>query len=291
MGAQLPFPDQLLVQQTGIRQHAHGHRPVHRRLKLQQQHQIEPPPVVEANPPHRVAVALPQVAADEAGRQRRQRGEVEAAAPAAGGEAAQQVADHAGPGEQLLVGRVVHDRAPHNIREQASRRRPAPGREQQAAAASPPDEAVSGCSGARLQRGLAPRLRESEECLGNGEHVGGKPAVTSVGGGRPNLRRSVCSRSMAEEFALATSTPSAPARRTVKTPVVVLEPRVGIGAAAGPRRRQEEGAIARGRRPRAVRRSGCRCRAARRSTLCSPRNGRRDLRGGAGFRACNAGRP
>ena len=72
------------------------------------QDQVEPAVGAEANAPHEVAVTLPEVFADEAGGQRGQGIEVEGAAPAAGGEAVEQVADHPRAREQQLVGGVVH---------------------------------------------------------------------------------------------------------------------------------------------------------------------------------------
>ena len=108
MLAQHPLADQLLIQQGRIREHPHRHRAVHGGLELQVQHQVQPPLVVEAHAPHQVAVALPQVVADIAGRQRSEGGEVEGAAPVAGGEAVQQVLDHAWPGEQLFVRGIIH---------------------------------------------------------------------------------------------------------------------------------------------------------------------------------------
>ena len=58
--------------------------------------------------------ALPQIVADIAGRERSEGGEVEGAAPVAGGEAVQQVLDHAWPGEQLFVRGIIHGTTPQS---------------------------------------------------------------------------------------------------------------------------------------------------------------------------------
>ena len=99
---------QPLVEQRRVGQHAQRHRRVDGGLKLEEQDQVEPAVVAEANAPHEVAVALLKVFADEAGRQGGQGIEVEGAAPAPGGEAVEQVADHPRAREQQLVGGVVH---------------------------------------------------------------------------------------------------------------------------------------------------------------------------------------
>ena len=71
-----------------------------------EQDQVEPAVVAEPDAPDEVAVALLELPADEAGGQGGQRLEVEGAAPASGGEAVEQVADHARAREQELVGGV-----------------------------------------------------------------------------------------------------------------------------------------------------------------------------------------
>ena len=90
--------DQPLVEQPRVGQHAHGHRAVDVGLKLEEQHEVEPAVVAEADAPDEVAVV-----ADVAGGQCGQGVEVEGGAPAAGGDAVEEIADHAGLGEQLLV--------------------------------------------------------------------------------------------------------------------------------------------------------------------------------------------
>ena len=89
------FVDQPLVEQSRVGQHAHRHRAVDVRLELEQQHEVQPAVVAEADAPDEVAVTLLQVVTDIASRQRGQRVEVEGAAPAPGREAVEQVADHA----------------------------------------------------------------------------------------------------------------------------------------------------------------------------------------------------
>ena len=107
MLAEHALVDQPLVEQTGVGQHAHGHRAVDVGLELEQQHEVEPAVVAEAHAPDEVAVALLQLVADVARGQRGHAVEVEGVAPALGGESLEQVLDHAGLDEQVLVGGVV----------------------------------------------------------------------------------------------------------------------------------------------------------------------------------------
>ena len=109
-----PSPISFWYSRVVYREHPHRHRAVHGGLELQVQHQVQPALVVEAHAPHEVAVALPQIVADIAGRQWSQGGEVEGAAPVAGGEAVQQVLDHAWPGEQLFVRGIIHGTTPQS---------------------------------------------------------------------------------------------------------------------------------------------------------------------------------
>ena len=101
---QLSAPEQVLIQQPGIGQQAHGHGPVHGGLELQRHVQ---PGLAAAQPPQQVAVAPAQVLADEGGGAVLQRGEVQGIAPRSGDEPAQEVFDHPGMGEQELAGGVL----------------------------------------------------------------------------------------------------------------------------------------------------------------------------------------
>ena len=114
--AQHAVGDQALKGHRGVGEHAHGHRRVDGGLELEEQHEVQPVLVAEADAPDEVGVALPQVFADEGGGQGGQGVEVERVAPAACGEAVEQVADHARARKKQLVGGVVHG---------CSRRRPA----------------------------------------------------------------------------------------------------------------------------------------------------------------------
>ena len=142
--AQHAVRDRAPKDHRGVVEHAHRHRGVDGGLELEEQHEVEPALAAEPDAPDEVAVALAQVLADEGGGQGGQRVEVERVAPAPGGEAVEQVADHARARKQQLVGGVVHGRS---RRRPASRVRGVRGvrRPRRIAGGRPP----TGCPGAR----------------------------------------------------------------------------------------------------------------------------------------------
>ena len=86
--AQHAISDQLLIQKPRIGQYPHRHRTVHAGLELQQQ---------------QIAVPLPQVVTDVAGRQRGQRAEIQSVAPVARRETVQQIPHHARSRETTVL--------------------------------------------------------------------------------------------------------------------------------------------------------------------------------------------
>ena len=77
---------------------------------IEQHHHVQPPRIAESHPPQTVALAPSQVLAHELRRELLKRFEVERVAPPHGREAAEQVLDHPGMREQVLVGGVLHER-------------------------------------------------------------------------------------------------------------------------------------------------------------------------------------
>jgi len=95
-----------LVQQPQVDQDPDGHEGVYRRLKLDQQVDVEPLPL-PLDPPDHVAFAALEIMADVAGRELLQGRKVEILHPLLGDETLEEVSDHLGMGEQQLVAVVV----------------------------------------------------------------------------------------------------------------------------------------------------------------------------------------
>jgi len=110
VGFEGPVAGQLLVQQGGVLQDAQRHVGVVVRLELEQ-HQDVQPGVAVAYAPDGVAVAGAPLVADVFGGQFVEGGEVYGVDPVSPDEAAKQILDHAGEGEEMLVVLVVHEPA------------------------------------------------------------------------------------------------------------------------------------------------------------------------------------